>query len=196
MLVRLRDGHSIHTVSALLLQLVQTSTRDVRVRAQRLTSEREQSFVLSHQQDSQEERPQASVPATERDFGEIQLYVGGMDPATKAARTIINFLTKRSVGDLPRSDSRLTRFRSGKGKAAKSSNDAEYRTILDNLIADLLTVLHWPEWPAASLVLNIISRFMVGHAVFTLMSVFMLSRYRAWTTTRPQPKPTLSNLSL
>lgn len=95
MSLRLRDGHSIHTVSALLLQLVQTSAHDVRVRAQRLTSEREQSFVLNHQQDSQEERQTGPVPPTDRDFEEIQLYVGGLEPATKAARTIINFLTKR-----------------------------------------------------------------------------------------------------
>ncbi|KZS93617.1 hypothetical protein SISNIDRAFT_454038 [Sistotremastrum niveocremeum HHB9708] len=140
---KLRNGHSIHTVSALLLQLVQTSAHDVRVQIQRLASEREQSFVLNHQPDNQEEQP--SGP-TERDYQELQLYATGLEPATKAARTIITFLTKRS----------------GKGKATKSSNDAEYRIILDNLISDLLVVLHWPEWPAASLVLNMIARFMIS----------------------------------
>jgi cohesin loading factor subunit SCC2 len=51
--------------------------------------------------------------------------------------------------------------RSGKGKATKNSNEAEYRTIFDNLISDLLAVLYWPEWPAASLLLSIASKFMV-----------------------------------
>ena len=51
--------------------------------------------------------------------------------------------------------------RSGKGKATKNSNEAEYRAIFDNLIDDLLTVLFWPEWPAASLILTIASKFMV-----------------------------------
>jgi cohesin loading factor subunit SCC2 len=52
-------------------------------------------------------------------------------------------------------------LRSGKGKATKNSNEAEYRTIFDNLISDLLVVLFWPEWPAASLLLSIICKFMV-----------------------------------
>ncbi|KZS93606.1 hypothetical protein SISNIDRAFT_485224 [Sistotremastrum niveocremeum HHB9708] len=141
---KLGNGYSIHTVSALLLQLVQTSAHDVRVQLQRLASEREQSFVLNHQPDSQEEQPPGP---TERDYQELQLYTTGLEPTTKAARTMITFLTKRS----------------GKGKATKSSNDAEYRIILDNLISDLLVVLHWPEWPAASLVLNLIARFMASH---------------------------------
>jgi cohesin loading factor subunit SCC2 len=51
--------------------------------------------------------------------------------------------------------------RSGKGKATKNSNEAEYRAIFDNLISDLLAVLYWPEYPAASLLLSIATKFMV-----------------------------------
>ena len=51
---------------------------------------------------------------------------------------------------------------SGKHKATKNSNEAEYRAIFDNLIDDLLTVLFWPEWPAAALILSIASKFMVA----------------------------------
>lgn len=51
--------------------------------------------------------------------------------------------------------------RSGKTKTTKNSNEAEYRAIFDNLISDLLAVLFWPEWPAASLILGIICKFMV-----------------------------------
>ncbi len=54
--------------------------------------------------------------------------------------------------------------RSGKTKSTKNSNEAEYRTIFDNLISDLLTVLFWPEWPAASLVLSIVCKYMVSNA--------------------------------
>jgi len=52
--------------------------------------------------------------------------------------------------------------RSGKTKITKSSNEAEYRAIFDNFISDLLAVLFWPEWPAAALLLGIISKVMVG----------------------------------
>lgn len=44
----LRDGRTIHTVSALLLQLVQTSAHDVRLKVKRLAINRQQSFVMRH----------------------------------------------------------------------------------------------------------------------------------------------------
>ena len=72
--------------------------------------------------------------------------MSGLESATKAAKTIVLFLTQRS----------------GKAKATKNSNEAEYRAIFDNLVSDLLVVLFWPEWPAASLLLGIICKFMVS----------------------------------
>ena len=51
--------------------------------------------------------------------------------------------------------------RSGTSKANKTSIDTDYKVVLDTLVGDLLTVLYRPEWPAASLFLNVISRLMV-----------------------------------
>ncbi|KAJ3559315.1 hypothetical protein NM688_g422 [Phlebia brevispora] len=157
---RLRDGRSIRTVSALLLQLVQTSAHDVRVEARAIRKARQHALAL-HQQgntnDSSEEpflderdmevgsAAQLRVNA-HRCFQELRLYTTGLESATKAAKTIIGFLTQRS----------------GKTKATKNSNEAEYRAIFDNLIADLLTVLYWPDWPAASILLNVAIRFMIS----------------------------------
>lgn len=73
------------------------------------------------------------------------MYTTGLESAFKAAKTIVLFLNQRS----------------GKNKATKNSNEAEYRVIFDNLIQDLLAVLYWPEWPAASLLLGIAVRYMV-----------------------------------
>jgi cohesin loading factor subunit SCC2 len=50
---------------------------------------------------------------------------------------------------------------SGTSKANKTSIDTDYKAVLDTLVGDLLTVLYRPEWPAASLFLNVISRLMV-----------------------------------
>lgn len=50
----LRDGRSINTVSALLLQLVQTSAHDVRVQARNIRKARQQALTL-RRQDSQNE---------------------------------------------------------------------------------------------------------------------------------------------
>ncbi|TFK39055.1 hypothetical protein BDQ12DRAFT_682942 [Crucibulum laeve] len=147
---RLRDGRSIRTVSALLLQLVQTSAHDVRLDARKIEKARQNKFALKRQESFTESQNQVAAAAEpfldENDLEEIRLYGSGLESATKAAKTIILFLTQRS----------------GKGKATKNSNEAEYRTIFDNLIDDLLAVLHWPEWPAAGLLLNIASKFMVS----------------------------------
>lgn len=141
---RLRDGRSIRTVSALLLQLVQTSAHGVRIEARRFGKARQQTLAL-RRQDSMVEKAEEPF-LDDKDMGEIQLYISGLESAMKAAKTIVIFLTQRS----------------GKGKATKNSNESEYRAIFDNLVSDLLVVLFWPEWPAASLVLSIVCRFMVS----------------------------------
>ncbi|RDB15317.1 Protein rad9 [Hypsizygus marmoreus] len=146
---RLRDGRSIRTVSALLLQLVQTSAHDVRIQARKIEKARQNRFALKRQESMTESQANLVPPEPfldDNDFEEIRLYGSGLDSATKAAKTIVLFLTQRS----------------GKGKATKNSNEAEYRTIFDNLISDLLAVLYWPEWPAASLLLSIACKYMVS----------------------------------
>ncbi|KAF9488996.1 hypothetical protein BDN71DRAFT_1531854 [Pleurotus eryngii] len=144
---RLRDGRSIRTISALLLQLVQTSAHDVGLEARRIARARQQSFAMKRQESLTESQQAVEEPfLDEHDLEEIKLYTTGLESAIKSAKTIVLFLTTRS----------------GKGKATKNSNEAEYRTIFDNLISDLLVVLYWPEWPAAGLLLSIACKFMVG----------------------------------
>ncbi|KAH9480188.1 Protein rad9 [Psilocybe cubensis] len=144
---RLRDGRAIRTVSALLMQLVQTSAHDVRIEAKKINKSRQNKFALRRQESfSESQQPPDEPFLDEIDQEELRLYGSGLDSATKAAKTIIVFLTQRS----------------GKGKATKNSNEAEYRAIFDNLIDDLLVVLFWPEWPAASIILSIASKFMVS----------------------------------
>lgn len=144
---RLRDGRSIRIVSVLLLQLVQTSAHDVRLKARKIEKNRQNQLAMKRQESFSESQQQTQEPfLDENDHEEIVLYKGGLDAAMQAARTIISFLTKRS----------------GKGKATKNSNEAEYRAIFDNLIGDLLVVLFWPEWPAAGVLLTMICKYMVS----------------------------------
>lgn len=51
-------------------------------------------------------------------------------------------------------------------KGTKSSVEADYRTVLDTLVTDSLTVLGHPEWPSAELYLLIFSTAMVSIAHF------------------------------
>ena len=99
----------------------------------------------------------------------MSLYANGLESAIKSAKTIVLFLTQRYVRrDIQSTLADATPSRSGKTKVTKSSNEAEYRAIFDNFISDLLAVLFWPEWPAASLLLGIISKVMVSCFVVIL----------------------------
>jgi len=62
MLSRLRDGRSIRTVSALLLQLVQTSAHDVRIQAKKIDKSRQNKFALRRQESFSESQPTAPEP--------------------------------------------------------------------------------------------------------------------------------------
>ncbi|KAF9100563.1 Sister chromatid cohesion protein 2 [Mortierella sp. GBA35] len=48
-------------------------------------------------------------------------------------------------------------------KGTKSSVETDYRTVLDTLVADLLTVLGHPEWPSAELYLLLFSKAMARY---------------------------------
>ncbi|CAE7081849.1 unnamed protein product [Rhizoctonia solani] len=141
---KLRDGATIHVVSALLFQLVQTSAHDVRIYAQKLARKRREAIADS-KATSFVEGGKAPL-LDEHDREEIHLYLNGLESATKTAKTIVLFLTQRS----------------GKNKNTKSTNEAEYRNIFDNLIQDILVVLNWPEWPAANLLMSIVCKFMLS----------------------------------
>lgn len=107
----MRDGRSIKTVSALLLQLVQTSARDVRVDVQSLHNSRQHANTLRMKDGygndmegaflTESDMTVSSVRALEGLMliivQEIRLYTTGLESATKAAKTIILFLTQRCV---------------------------------------------------------------------------------------------------
>lgn len=68
-----------------------------------------------------------------------------IEVALRSTHTIVNHLVQKS----------------GASKAAKAPQDTDYKAVLDTFVADLLTVLYRPEWPAASLFLTILSKILV-----------------------------------
>uniref|UniRef100_A0A0W0G0I9 Sister chromatid cohesion protein n=1 Tax=Moniliophthora roreri TaxID=221103 RepID=A0A0W0G0I9_MONRR len=145
---RLRNNQSIRTVSALLIQLIQTSAHDVRIEARRIAKERHHAITLKSQA-SFTEKPEEEEGSwlDEFDKEEIRLYSTALDSATKTAKTVVLFLTQRS----------------GRTKATtKSTPESAYRGILDGLITDLLTVLWWPEWPGAGVLLGVVGRVLLS----------------------------------
>ncbi|KAJ3806212.1 hypothetical protein F5876DRAFT_80926 [Lentinula aff. lateritia] len=149
---RLRDGRSMRTISALLLQLVQSSAHDIRLGARKIDRERQAKFALRRQESIIMESQQSQMNngnngefLDEEDRALIKLHSAALASPHKAALTIIHFLTSRS----------------GKTKTTKNSNEAEYRAIFDALIQDCLSVWCWPEWPSASILLSVAVKGMV-----------------------------------
>lgn len=138
----------MRTVSALLLQLVQTSAHDVRLAARKIERARQAKFA-SRRQESIMMETQVNIGSQEfldeEDRAAIKLHNSALSSPHKAASTIVHFLTSRS----------------GKTKTTKNSNEAEYRAILDALVQDCLSVWCWPEWPSAGVVLGVIVKGMV-----------------------------------
>jgi cohesin loading factor subunit SCC2 len=52
--------------------------------------------------------------------------------------------------------------RSGSSRTNKTAHDTDYKAILEIFVGDLLNVLYRPEWPAAALFLNVMSRILVS----------------------------------
>ncbi|KAJ3769502.1 protein rad9 [Lentinula raphanica] len=149
---RLRDGRSIRTISALLLQLVQSSAHDIQLGARKLERERQAKTALRRQESLLVESQQSQDPNAvsgefldDEDRAAIKLHNNALSSPHKVASTIIQFLTSRS----------------GKTKSSKNSNEAEYRAIFDALVQDCLSVWCWPEWPSAGIVLNVAVKGMV-----------------------------------
>lgn len=59
---RLRDGRSIRTVSALLLQLVQTSAHDVRLKARKIEKNRQNQLALKRQESFSDSQQASQEP--------------------------------------------------------------------------------------------------------------------------------------
>ncbi|KAM0747229.1 hypothetical protein T439DRAFT_97198 [Meredithblackwellia eburnea MCA 4105] len=145
---RLRNGAAIHTVSALVLHLIQSCPTDlasqIRTRINAASKPKgELNGDKEEESDGQEEEDLARSPVDIcRDFLEAAL-----DDSHKAARTIVAFLLQKSCKA---------------GKAAAGSTESEYRIVLDNLINDALAALHLSEWPGAELFLFVCGRTMIG----------------------------------
>ncbi|ORX35130.1 hypothetical protein BD324DRAFT_633983 [Kockovaella imperatae] len=131
---RLADGGSISTISALLLQLVQASAFGAGIRVSKLRSKGQSLESLSQ-----------SVPMVREDTSdeEQQICTGEIESAMKSSHTVLTYLVQRAA------------------KASKGNHDTDYKAILDVFVADLLSVLYRPEWPAAALFLIVVSKTMV-----------------------------------
>jgi cohesin loading factor subunit SCC2 len=93
----------------------------------------------------------------------MKVYASALDGPYNIGRTVFVFLTSRYESGLELATYTQDLSRSaGRGKGTKTTNETEYRAILDTLLSDLLTVLYWPEWPGAALLLVVASKLLVS----------------------------------
>ncbi|WVQ82810.1 hypothetical protein IAT38_004942 [Cryptococcus sp. DSM 104549] len=132
---QLANGKSIHTIAALLLQLIQASAYGVADKVRKLHSQAAEMEIVDDQ----------AAPKVDPVEEEAKICADTIESALRSASMVAAYVVSKSTAS----------------KASKSSLDNEYKTILDLLINDLLSVLYQPEWPAAALFLSVFSRIMI-----------------------------------
>lgn len=149
---KLADGKSIQLLTALVLQLVQTTALDTPVsRSARM--KRRLSFSVGNDNDKsmEEAKPEAQDEGEDEDEEEASLErlatkVNRLyDNAVRSAQYIVKFIVQRAM-------------------TSTKTGDQPFRNILDLFTEDLLGVIGSTDWPAAELLLRIMASQMVGIA--------------------------------
>ncbi|KAH9819910.1 sister chromatid cohesion C-terminus-domain-containing protein [Melampsora americana] len=136
---RLSHGKSIHSISALLLHIIQCSAHGTRARLR---------SKLRNLHDRRDEKKVMGASPT--DDSEVDIYrvvKETVEPvfstATQLGTKIIRFLSERST------------------KNSKSNNESIYRVVFDRLVSDSIDLLYLPDWPVAEFVLGLFCKKMV-----------------------------------
>ncbi|GHJ86131.1 hypothetical protein NliqN6_2533 [Naganishia liquefaciens] len=138
--IRLRSGNSIHFVSALLMELLQSCAFDVGDSIDNLSRE---ANLRSMTSDQMEETGVA------RNEAEVQaICKRTVELIEKSAFAIVNFLLKKSTA-------------TPTGRGGKHASDNDYRAIFETYLLDQITVLYMPEWPVASVSLSVSAKLMM-----------------------------------
>ncbi|RHZ50276.1 hypothetical protein Glove_502g15 [Diversispora epigaea] len=132
---RLPDGKSIQMVSALILQLVQSCTAGTNhINCETMGDQRDAKGLEGDINNDQNGLKKCGG-----------VWKIGIDAASTNVGYVFKFLLSRCT------------------KTIKNSNESEYRILLDNFMEDVITVLNYPEWPAAEMIVLIFSKIMIGY---------------------------------
>jgi cohesin loading factor subunit SCC2 len=136
---KLRDGKSIMLVSALFMQLTQTSALEnahKRIKATRSKHRKTDEDESSAAEDEEMEIDEDDLSRLRDKADEL------FDPASRSGQEIVLYMV-------------------GKASKVSKTGDSPYRNILDLFIEDLVNLLPQPEWPAAELLLRIMAAKMI-----------------------------------
>lgn len=87
-----------------------------------------------------------SASTFKADMQEIRLCQEAVDAAYRTAKVVAGYLIQKSSSS----------------KVDKTTQDTDYKAILDKFIEDVLASLYRPEWPAAAIFLSVFSKLMIS----------------------------------
>ncbi|KAB8218465.1 sister chromatid cohesion C-terminus-domain-containing protein [Aspergillus novoparasiticus] len=144
---KLADGKNIQLLTALVMQLVQTTALDVPMsRSSRTKSKLPSSGDDDEDEQLDDARGREDDYGTELSMEQLATKVNRLyDNAVRSAQYIVKFIVQRAM-------------------TSTKTGDQPYRNILDLFTEDLIGVLGSTDWPAAELLLRIMASHMVGIA--------------------------------
>lgn len=144
---KLADGKNIQLLTALVMQLVQTTALDVPTsRSSRTKSKLPSSGDDDEDEQLDDARGREDDDGTELSMEQLATKVNRLyDNAVRSAQYIVKFIVQRAM-------------------TSTKTGDQPYRNILDLFTEDLIGVLGSTDWPAAELLLRIMASHMVGIA--------------------------------
>jgi cohesin loading factor subunit SCC2 len=144
----LGDGKSVMLITALLMQLVQTSALSINRRSTQVPKRRGKRVKLNNEED---------------DSGDSEAEADTMDVDSEEDQDEVSRL-RRKADELYSSamytSREIVRYLVGKASKVSKTGDSPYRNILDLFIEDLVALLPLPDWPASQLVLELLGREM------------------------------------
>ncbi|KAL4980851.1 sister chromatid cohesion C-terminus-domain-containing protein [Aspergillus desertorum] len=145
---KIADGKNIQLLTALVMQLVQTTALDT---SSPRSAKTKRKIVKSEDEDDKSDADESIDDDVDHHQSDVSLArlaakVNGLyDNALRSAQYIIKFIVQRAM-------------------TSTKTGDQPYRNILDLLTEDLIGVLGSMDWPAAELLLRIMASHMVSIA--------------------------------
>ncbi|KAL6233672.1 hypothetical protein BDW75DRAFT_214518 [Aspergillus navahoensis] len=146
---KLADGKNIQLLTALVMQLVQTTALDT---PSPRSAKTKRKIVKSEDEDDESDEADESIDDDDDDdqsgvsLARLAAKVNGLyDNALRSAQYIIKFIVQRAM-------------------TSTKTGDQPFRNILDLFTEDLIGVLGSTDWPAAELLLRIMASHMVSIA--------------------------------
>lgn len=146
---RLGDGKSVQLITALFVQLVQTTSLEIPSNESKANRKPLSKNEKSSHNSDEEDEDEMNVDDNTIEEGPVTRLQAKADTlfeaSVRSAQDIVSYLVSRA------------------SKTTKTG-DSPYRNVLDLFIEDLVAMLPSPEWPASELMLRMLSRFMINLA--------------------------------